>query len=106
MLGQKVRRFGAHIFPVIVIGCGLLCALPGNAASSKADPQTPAALMSYLPMHPKAQASTLPECTTINRRSCDPSIPGMAQCYWYTAEEPGSCTCNPATSKWVCDIGQ
>jgi hypothetical protein len=57
-----------------------------------------------LPMHPKAQASTLPECTTFTHKSCDPSIPGTAQCYWYTAEEPGSCTCNPATSRWVCDL--
>jgi hypothetical protein len=56
-----------------------------------------------LPMQPKLQASALPECTTINRRSCDPSIPGRARCYWYTAQEPGDCGCDPATSKWICD---
>ncbi|HEY3567901.1 MAG TPA: hypothetical protein VGP73_08200 [Thermoanaerobaculia bacterium] len=58
----------------------------------------------WMPTHPEAQASTLPDCTTINRRACDPSIPGTAQCYWYTAQEPGSCTCDPATLKWSCAL--
>lgn len=60
-------------------------------------------LTSWLSSQPVGQAQSLPSCTTIHGKSCNPSVhTGRARCYWYNAAEPGFCTCSSTTSTWTC----
>jgi hypothetical protein len=60
------------------------------------------ALTAWTSNHSAVQAAGLPSCTLFNGQSCDPSVPGRAKCYWYSAAEPGFCTCGGTPPVWSC----